>query len=71
MPPCVIYQSFSAFFRHGDIVYIHYVEPQAPQQQDQAVNDTAASSDDIKQDQVDDFLEKQRGLIDRKKDPKL
>jgi nuclear protein localization family protein 4 len=27
--------------------------------------------DTIKQDAVDDFLEKQRGLIDRKKDPKL
>ncbi|KAF1806301.1 NPL4 family-domain-containing protein [Mucor lusitanicus] len=62
-----------AGLKHGDIVYIHYVEPQ---EQQQVANGTAAASDDIKpnhvkQDEVDDFLEKQRGLIDRKKDPKF
>lgn len=55
-------------------MYVTYVEPQEPQQQQQAVNGTGSvdiNPNNVKQDQVDDFLEKQRGLIDRKKDPKL
>lgn len=54
-------------------MYVTYVEPQEPQQQ-QVVNGTGSvdiNPTNVKQDQVDDFLEKQRGLIDRKKDPKL
>ncbi|GAN03833.1 endoplasmic reticulum and nuclear membrane proteinc Npl4 [Mucor ambiguus] len=64
-----------AGLKHGDIVYIHYVEPQEPQQQQKGVHGTASLDDikpnNVKQDEVDDFLEKQRGLIDRKKDPKF
>ncbi|KAG1095778.1 hypothetical protein G6F42_018491 [Rhizopus arrhizus] len=62
-----------AGLKHGDIVYVTYVEPQEPQQQ-QVVNGTGSvdiNPTNVKQDQVDDFLEKQRGLIDRKKDPKF
>lgn len=68
---CFIYQQHLS--RHGDIVYVTYVEPQEPQQQ-QVVNGTGSvdiNPTNVKQDQVDDFLGKQRGLIDRKKDPKL
>lgn len=61
----------SQIFRHGDIVYVSYVEPQEPQH-DLVNNDSAEiRPNNVKQDEVDDFLEKQRGLIDRKKDPKL
>jgi nuclear protein localization family protein 4 len=55
-------------YRHGDIIYVTYVEPTLEQQQETNVSVTASP---IKQDEVDDFLEKQRGLIDRKKDLKL
>lgn len=48
-----------------------YVEPQEPQH-DLVNNDSAEiKPNNVKQDEVDDFLEKQRGLIDRKKDSKL
>ncbi|ORE03078.1 polyubiquitin-tagged protein recognition complex, Npl4 component [Rhizopus microsporus var. microsporus] len=62
----------SANLKHGDIVYVSYAEQAQP-----IVNhkDTDTSSpmprDHVKQDPVDDFLEKQRGLIHRKKDPKF
>lgn len=55
--------------RHGDIVYVSYVEPQEPGQAEST--ESAAQVNNVKQDEVDDFLEKQRGLIHRKKDPKL
>lgn len=60
------------FYRHGDIVYITYVEPKTEEPQTTGANAEApASVASVKQDEVDDFLEKQRGLIQRKKDPKL
>ncbi|KAI7903927.1 NPL4 family-domain-containing protein [Cokeromyces recurvatus] len=58
----------SAGLKHGDIVYVHYVDPLV-QQQNQSKEETAQRN--VKQDEVDDFLEKQRGLIHRKKDPKF
>ncbi|CEP10539.1 hypothetical protein [Parasitella parasitica] len=61
-----------AGLKHGDIVYISYVEPQEPHPEDLLnVNSVDINPNNVKQDQVDDFLEKQRGLIDRKKDPKF
>lgn len=59
-------------FRHGDIIYVSYAEQAQPIDNHK---DTDSSPpmlrDHVKQDPVDDFLEKQRGLIHRKKDPKL
>lgn len=51
--------------RHGDIIYVSYVEPEI-QNSVEIPNEAQ-----VKKDEVDDFLEKQRGLIDRKKDLKL
>ncbi|KAI9352380.1 NPL4 family-domain-containing protein [Pilaira anomala] len=57
----------SAGLKHGDIIYVTYVEPESqhnvPIQQEEINN--------VNQDDVDNFLEKQRGLIDRKKDVKF
>ncbi|KAI9311699.1 NPL4 family-domain-containing protein [Dichotomocladium elegans] len=61
----------TANLKHGDIVYVSYAED-ADSSVDTA--NSAATSiipTHIKQDPVDDFLEKQRGLISRKKDPKF
>jgi nuclear protein localization family protein 4 len=55
--------------RHGDIIYITYVRPEEEETKPNNSNSNALIS--VKQDAVDDFLEKQRGLIDRKKDLKL
>ncbi|KAI8365715.1 NPL4 family-domain-containing protein [Blakeslea trispora] len=57
--------------RHGDIVYISFADSseQQPSQEKQTQNDSPYTN--VKQDEVDDYLEKQRGLIDRKKDPKF
>jgi nuclear protein localization family protein 4 len=55
--------------RHGDIIYVSYVEAQQQQEQDQ--QEANAANIDVKQDEVDNFLEKQRGLIDRPKDQRL
>ncbi|KAI8098053.1 NPL4 family-domain-containing protein [Gilbertella persicaria] len=60
----------SAGLRHGDIVYVSFVDAQEQQQQQQQQQQKAAQHG-VKQDAVDDYLEKQRGLIDRKKDPKF
>jgi nuclear protein localization family protein 4 len=58
--------------RHGDIIYVSYVEAQPPQQHQEAdATNTEVSFNNVKQDEVDNFLEKQRGLIDRPKDQKL
>ncbi|KAI8989414.1 NPL4 family-domain-containing protein [Pilobolus umbonatus] len=54
-----------ANLKHGDIVYVTYVEPQQTMGTESPVIPT------VKQDEVDDYLEKQRGLITRKKDPKF
>ncbi|KAI8641292.1 NPL4 family-domain-containing protein [Parasitella parasitica] len=60
-----------AGLKHGDIVYVSYVEP-LELHQDISNGDSVENNPiNVKQDQVDDFLENQRGLIDRKKDPKF
>lgn len=56
---------FFSLYRHGDIIYVSYVEPEIQNSVD------IPDETQVKQDEVDDFLEKQRGLIDRKKDLKL
>ncbi|KAI8393556.1 NPL4 family-domain-containing protein [Radiomyces spectabilis] len=73
----------SANLKHGDIVYITYVEPVQEQEpvkttQEERKPQTTTSGyipieelSNIKQDAVDDFLEKQRGLIQRSKDTKF
>lgn len=62
----------SSDLKHGDIVYITYVEPKTEEAQTTESNaEASASVANVKQDEVDDFLEKQRGLIQRKKDPKF
>ncbi|KAG0174507.1 nuclear protein localization protein 4 [Apophysomyces sp. BC1034] len=67
----------SANLKHGDIVFVSYVEPTVETTESHGPRkDTAGyiAIDDlptIKQDKVDDFLEKQRGLIKRAKDPKF
>ena len=53
-------------FRNGDIIYVSYVEP-ITEEPSASIESTTT----VKQNPVDDFLEKQRGLIDRKRDPKL
>ncbi|CEG77512.1 hypothetical protein RMATCC62417_12251 [Rhizopus microsporus] len=62
----------SANLKHGDIIYVSYAEQAQPTDNHK---DTDISPpmprDHVKQDPVDDFLEKQRGLIHRKKDPKF
>ncbi|KAI7896832.1 NPL4 family-domain-containing protein [Mucor mucedo] len=58
----------SAGLKHGDIIYVTYSKPEEEQVKPNS-NENAPIS--VKQDAVDDFLEKQRGLIDRKKDPKF
>ncbi|GAA5804888.1 hypothetical protein HPULCUR_010397 [Helicostylum pulchrum] len=55
----------SAGLKHGDIIYVSYVEPEI-QNSVEIPNEAQ-----VKKDEVDDFLEKQRGLIDRKKDLKF
>ncbi|ORZ15764.1 NPL4 family-domain-containing protein [Absidia repens] len=66
----------SANLKHGDIIYVTYTEPivepepKAPTP-DGKGNITFEKLADIKQDPVDDFLEKQRGLIKRPKDSKF
>ncbi|KAI8992135.1 NPL4 family-domain-containing protein [Mycotypha africana] len=68
----------AAGLKHGDIVYVSYTETQQqPDLEKDTVpithNKTSNNVDipTIKQDEVDDFLESQRGLIHRKKDPKF
>jgi nuclear protein localization family protein 4 len=63
--------------RHGDIVYVTYTEPPMDTESKQPPASDANGSiafdklSHIEQDPVNDFLEKQRGLIKRPKDPKL
>ncbi|ORY94257.1 NPL4 family-domain-containing protein [Syncephalastrum racemosum] len=68
----------SANLKHGDIVFVTYAEPTQPE----PAQTTTTSADpsglvpidalaSIKQDKVDDFLDKERGLIKRPKDSKF
>jgi nuclear protein localization family protein 4 len=74
-----IYLSFFIYIdaiRHGDIVYVTYTEPIVEAEPKTPSTDAKGNVAfeklaDIKQDPVDDFLEKQRGLIKRPKDSKL
>ncbi|EIE81923.1 hypothetical protein G6F46_005649 [Rhizopus delemar] len=62
----------SANLKHGDIVYVSYIENnKSTEELNNNDSTVVVPRDTIKQDAVDDFLEKQRGLIDRKKDPKF
>lgn len=72
---CLFYPIFPSY-RHGDIVYITFTEPttELPPTNslpDNSGNLTMQELTHLKQDPVDDFLEKQRGLIKRKRDTKL
>ncbi|CAO3621179.1 unnamed protein product [Cunninghamella blakesleeana] len=66
----------SSNLKHGDIVYISFTEPIVEPQpvnnsSDNNGNLTMQELSHLKQDSVDDFLEKQRGLIKRKRDTKF
>ncbi|KAI8093238.1 NPL4 family-domain-containing protein [Halteromyces radiatus] len=68
----------SANLKHGDIVYVTYTDPEdnkpadiQPPVPDINGNISMDKLAHTKQDPVDDFLEKQRGLIKRSKDPKF
>ncbi|RCI01458.1 nuclear protein localization protein 4 [Rhizopus azygosporus] len=62
----------SANLKHGDIIYVSYAEQAQPTDSHKDTDTSSPMSrDHVKQDPVDDFLEKQRGLIHRKKDPKF
>ncbi|CAO3663438.1 unnamed protein product [Rhizopus stolonifer] len=57
----------SANLKHGDIVYISYIENDINEPSNQDDSTMVIPRDTVKQDAVDEFLEKQRGLIDCKK----
>ncbi|KAF7725616.1 nuclear protein localization protein 4 [Apophysomyces ossiformis] len=67
----------SANLKHGDIVFVSYIEPTpgplAVHGSQKEASGTVGIDDlqSIKQHQVDDFLEKERGLIKRPKDSKF
>ncbi|CAO3614385.1 unnamed protein product [Cunninghamella echinulata] len=66
----------SSKLKHGDIVYITFTEPVAKPEPTKPLSEhngnlTVQELSHLKQDSVDDFLEKQRGLIKRKKDTKF
>ncbi|KAI9268771.1 NPL4 family-domain-containing protein [Sporodiniella umbellata] len=58
----------SANLKHGDIIYVSYKEGSGEQNTSQDKPESVISKENVKQEPVDDFLEKQRGLIERKKD---
>ncbi|RHZ78677.1 hypothetical protein Glove_158g49 [Diversispora epigaea] len=53
--------------RHGDLIYVTFEEAVDSNQ----MKETTKSTTSVKQDSVDDFLEKQDGLIKRQRDPKF
>ncbi|CAG8491149.1 3632_t:CDS:2, partial [Acaulospora colombiana] len=57
---------------HGDLIYITFEETSSPNvQDDKTITGKSSAPVDFKQDPVDDFLEKQDGLIKRERDPKF
>lgn len=75
---CICILDIRICLRHGDIVFVTYTEPTQPEPAQSATPNADPSGlvpidalASIKQDKVDDFLDKERGLIKRPKDTKL